>query len=106
MTYPLSQTLGAKRQRTWRERAMVEQSHTPNAVRKRAQRAQRARDRYIGTGTTVFPSDKSDYSRAERPCGCCRKVFQPTARRRMLCAACYSKAPGAYVEPVTMGCGL
>ena len=57
---------------------MVEQSHTPNAVRKRAQRAQRARDRYIGTGTTVFPSDKSDYSRAERPCSCCRRVFQPT----------------------------
>ena len=60
----------------------MEQSQSTQAVRKRAQRAQRARERYIGTGTHVFPSDQPDPSRSPRPCGCCRKVFQPTERRR------------------------
>ena len=85
----------------------MEQSQSTQAVRKRAQRAQRARERYIGTGTHVFPLDQPDLTRPERPCACCSIVFQPTARRRMLCAACWHKAPGPYVEPVTIiGCGL
>ena len=30
----------------------------------------------------------------ERPCSRCRKRFQPTLRRRMLCAPCFGKASG------------
>ena len=81
----------------------MEQSHTPNAVRKRAQRAQRPRDRYIGTGTPVFPSDQPDYSRDERPCSCCGGAFQPSRKRRVLCAKCYLTAPDvSFIEPVTI----
>ena len=28
----------------------------------------------------------------ERPCARCRRPFQPTARRRMLCAGCFRNA--------------
>ena len=81
----------------------MEQSHTPNAVRKRAQRAQRPRDRYIGTGTPVFPSDQPDLTRAARQCACCGGAFQPSLKRRMLCAACFHKAPDvSFIEPVTI----
>ena len=65
-------------------------SQTPRAVRERAERAHRARERY--TGTPVFPSDQPDYSRAERPCSRCSTMFQPSTRRRMMCAACFHKA--------------
>ena len=46
MTYPLSQTPGAVRQRTWRGRAAP-------------------REYYL--------TEHADPSRSKRPCGCCRK---------------------------------
>lgn len=33
--------------------------------------------------------DRKDLSRPERPCARCGNRFQPTVRRRMLCAHCY-----------------
>ena len=67
-------------------------SQTPDAVR------QRERKRIDG-----FALDSPDLARPERPCACCRKVFQPSTRRWRLCAACYSNAPRAYVENATLG---
>ena len=37
-----------------------------------------------------FIHDKPDPSRPERPCACCGRRFQPTTRRRMLCAECFT----------------
>ena len=34
--------------------------------------------------------DRPDPSRSECPCACCGNTFQPTIRRRMLCASCFS----------------
>ncbi|MCY4394989.1 MAG: hypothetical protein OXC10_07640 [Rhodospirillaceae bacterium] len=33
--------------------------------------------------------DRPDLSRPERPCARCRRRFQPTLRRRMLCGYCF-----------------
>ena len=62
-------------------------SQTPDAVR------QRERKRLDG-----FALDSPDLARPERPCARCSTMFQPTTRRRMMCAACYRQASGAYVE--------
>ena len=65
MGRPLSQTLGANRQRAWRERIAPR-------------------------GYSL--EDHVDLAGKERPCACCREVFQQTARRRLLCLTCYSRA--------------
>ena len=62
-------------------------SQTPDAVR------QRERKRLDG-----FALDSPDLARPERPCARCSTMFQPTTRRRMMCAACYRQASGAYVK--------
>ena len=61
----------------------------PMSQTRSARRAQCARTRYV---SAVFLLDQKDLSRAERPCSCCRRVFQPTTRRRMMCSACYRNA--------------
>ena len=99
MTYPLSQTPGAQRQRTWRERAMVAARLV--TTERGGAGGVRKSNTSIEALTQPAPRadpleyslvDHEDPSRAERPCACCRKVFQPTERRRMLCLACYHKA--------------
>ena len=37
-------------------------------------------------------TDLPDAARPERPCALCGRSFQPTARRRMLCAGCFGRA--------------
>ena len=37
-----------------------------------------------------YVTDKPDRRRPKRSCSCCGKFFQPTIRRRMLCAQCFS----------------
>ena len=107
MGHPISQTPGAQRQRTWRERAMV----AARLVTTKKGDNQFTEDASIEASSQPAPRadpleyslvDSPDYSRAERPCGCCRKVFQPTERRRMLCLACYHKAWRPSLEPVTI----
>ena len=48
-------------------------------------RRQRARARRDG----IIPLDAPDLSRPRRPCARCRKIIQPTTRRRLLCTACF-----------------
>jgi hypothetical protein len=80
MGYPMSQTPGAQRQRTWR-------------------RGRGATIAINGLGRLV---DQPDLTRPERPCACCRKVFQPSVQRRLLCAVCYRR-PSSVVENATRG---
>ena len=43
------------------------------------------------TGDPANPCT-SDAPESLRPCAKCRRLFEPTAQRRMLCAGCYSSA--------------
>ena len=96
MGRPLSQTPGANRQRAWRERAMVAarlvttEPHRPSKLSRSIDLLTQPAPRADPLEYSLV--DHEDPSRAERPCACCRKVFQPTERRRMLCLACYHKA--------------
>ena len=59
----------------------------------------RVRER-VGTDITI-PYDPP-LDRPERPCSHCARAFQPTARRRLLCRACFrhaTDAPVTYVLP-------
>ena len=46
-------------------------------------------------GNTKRHSLDAPLDRPERPCAWCRDPFQPTIRRRMLCAPCFNRASGA-----------
>ena len=48
-------------------------------------RRQRARAHREG----IIPLDAPDMTRPRRPCARCRKIIQPTTRRRLLCTACF-----------------
>ena len=37
----------------------------------------------------IVHDDQPDPDRPERPCNACGRTFQPTLRRRLLCAGCY-----------------
>ena len=52
--------------------------------------------------TSCNPLDAPDLARPPRPCSCCKREFQPSVRRRMLCAACYRNAPRLYAEDATL----
>ena len=97
MTYPLSQTLGAKRQRTWRAKKGDNQFTEDGQICLSSQPAPRA------DPLAYSLIDQPDITRPERPCACCRKAFQPTAVRKMLCLTCYHKAWRPSLEPVTIG---
>ena len=43
-------------------------------------------------------TDAPDKSRPKRPCARCDAKFQPTVRRRLLCARCFRGTGGALVE--------
>ena len=61
----------------------------PISQTRSARRAQRVRALY---DAAVIPLDAPDLARPARPCSRCGVVFQPSTRRRMLCATCYSRA--------------
>ena len=42
--------------------------------------------------------DLLDLSRSPRPCTKCKRAFQPTTRRRLLCATCFGNARPSGVE--------
>ena len=90
MGHPLSQTPGPLRKRAWRERVTMghPMSQTPDA--------QRQRKRTEG----LIPLDAPDMTRPTRPCSRCGSRFQPSTRRRMLCADCHRSADEWYESRV------
>ena len=81
MTYPLSQTPGAHRQRAWRTKRGDNQFTEDASIEASSQ---------ADTGMALI--DHVDLARPARPCSCCKREFQPSVTRRMLCAKCYSRA--------------
>ena len=57
--------------------------------------------RSAGVWKGSLPSPKSDprLDRPKRPCACCRRRFQPTVKRRMLCASCFGRANTSPLAP-------
>ena len=47
----------------------------------------------------ALPPDGRTVRGKPRPCARCGRKFQPTIKRRMLCAECYSYASGTAVSP-------
>ena len=60
-------------------------SQTPGAVGTTAQRA-------LEVNRWGRLHDRPDHSRPRRACAICEQAFQPTVRRRLLCAHCFVTA--------------
>lgn len=52
------------------------------------------------SGPMPAPNLDQRLDRPKRPCACCGQRFRPTARRRMLCQGCFSRAGETPFEPV------
>ena len=58
-------------------------------------------NRSAGVFEGPLPSPKTDprLDRPKRPCACCGRRFQPTVRRRLLCAGCFGSASDSPMAP-------
>ena len=73
-------------------------SQTPGAVGT----ATKARRRPLVINRYGRVADAPDPTRPRRACACCGAEFQPSKRRRMLCADCFVNA-SSVVENATLG---
>lgn len=51
-----------------------------------------------GIGSAARPNAGAPRGK-RRPCANCARSFQPTVKRRMLCAPCYGRGTGSPFEP-------